>query len=76
MSDTPGKPGPKPQGYEPFLAQLWPDQAAALRAEGETRGVRQRNAVLRDIIDFWADHRPLFFAWLASRGETPRRPIS
>jgi hypothetical protein len=75
MSDTPSKPGPKPQGFKPFPAQLWPDQVKAIRAEGETRGYNQGNAVLRDIIDFWGAHRSLFFAWVASRGNSPREPL-
>ena len=76
MSDTPGKPGPKPQGFVPWAAQLWPDQVKAIRTEGTTRGARQGNAVLRDIIDFWGAHRSLFFTWLASRNNSPREPLS
>ena len=75
MNDIPRKPGTKAI-YDPFPAQLWPDQVAAIRAEGETRGPRQGNAVLRDIVDFCFAHHPLFLSWLASRGSAPREPIA
>ena len=71
MSNVPGKPGPKPQGFEPWPAQFWPDQVEDIRAEAATRGPRQGNAVLRDIVDFWKAHRPLFFAWIAARNNLP-----
>lgn len=74
MSDTGKKPGPIPQGYEPFPAQLWPDQIVAIRAEAELRGNRQGNAVLRDVIDFWLAHRSFFSTWIASGANLPREP--
>jgi len=77
MSDTPGKPGPKPHGFIPWAAQLWPDQVQAIRETAAREiGERQGNALLRDIIDFWGAHRPLFFTWRASRGNTPREPLA
>ncbi len=76
MKDYPGKPGRKPQGFKAFPAQLWPDQDVAIRAEAATRGERQGNAVLRDVIDFWAAHYPLFRTWIANRGNSPREPIA
>lgn len=68
---SPKKPGPVPKGFEPFPAQLRTDQITAIRAEGKTRGPRQGNAALRDIIDFWLAHRPFFSTWIASRSNLP-----
>jgi hypothetical protein len=70
MSDTGKKPGPIPQ-YEPFPAQLRPDQITAIRTEAELRGPRQGNAVLRDVVDFWLAHRSFFSSWVASRSNIP-----
>lgn len=74
MSDPRKRPGPIPQGFAPFPAQLRPDQIDAIRAEGAKRGARQGNAVLRDIIDFWLAHRVFFSSWVASRGNLPPEP--
>ncbi len=68
------KPGPK-QVFRPWPAQLWPDQEQALRETAATEGARQGNALLRDIVDFWGEHKPLFLRWRASRGTTPRKEI-
>jgi len=72
MNDYPGKPGRKPLGLKQWPGLLFPDQIAALREEGETRGKGQGNAVLRDVIDFWRDHRLQYRAWLAARAASPR----
>ncbi len=72
---APLKSGPKPKGYKPFPAQLRPDQITAIRDDGKRRGYNQGNAVLRDVVDFWLANRPLFLAFLASRGETPQGEV-
>ena len=63
MSFTPKKPGPEPQ-FKPYPALLRPDQITELRSAGHRKG----NAYLRDLIDFGINHRTLFFAWIAARG--------
>jgi hypothetical protein len=64
MSFTSKKPGPAPQ-FKPYPALLRPDQITELRSAGERKG----NGYLRDMIDFAVAHRPLFFAWITTRGK-------
>jgi hypothetical protein len=69
--------------FERVEILIRPDQLAAIQSDANTRYPklhgrlkkrRNFNPALRDIIDFWMAHRPLFLSYLASRGQTPQEP--
>jgi hypothetical protein len=68
--------------YETKLVLLLSEQVGAIQQDaneryptlhGPTGQRRNFNPALRDIIDFWHAHRPLFFAWIANRSASTQQ---
>lgn len=76
MSDDPNK----PKTIHFFLVGLTQEQRESIQADadiryperhGPTQIRRNFSPQLRDIVDFWRDHKPLFASWIAARNNLP-----